>query len=124
MASSRGRTAQNNPMGLQHAVAAALAELHDAELHALIAGTNRVPQTAPSLLAWIAGLCDWELRRRDGLDCSLQLPEAAIPPEQETVCIDAANDLRAMFAQGPHGEHVLFDALTNLLTQGGRKHQQ
>ena len=107
-----------------YSVAAALAELDDAELHALIAATNRVPQTAPRLLAWIAGACDWELRRRDGLDCPLQPPEAAIPPEQETACIDAAIDLRAMFAQAPHGEQVLFDALAELLTRGELKHQQ
>jgi hypothetical protein len=97
-----------------HAVAAALAELDDAELHALIAATNRVPGRAPSLLAWIAGACDWELARRDGLDRPLQPP--AIPPEEETVCIDAANCLRAMFAQGAHGEHALFDALADLVT--------
>jgi hypothetical protein len=29
-----------------------------------------------------------------------------------------------MFAQGAHGEHVLFDALADLLTRGERKHQQ
>ena len=124
-ASSCGEAAQNNRMDRTlHSVAAALAEVDDAELHALIAATNRVPQTAPRLLAWIAGACDWELRRRDGLDCPLQPPEAAIPPEQETACIDEAIDLRAMFAQGPHGEHALFDALAELLTRGERKHQQ
>ena len=106
-----------------HSIVAALAELDDAELHALIAATSRVPQTAPQLFAWIAGACDWELRRRDGLDCPLQPPEAAISPEQETVCIHAATDLRAMFAQGPHGEHAFFDALAELLTRGERKHQ-
>ena len=103
---------------------AALAELDDAELHALIAATNRVPQTATPLFAWIAGACDWELRRRGGLDCPLQPPEAAILPEQETACIDEAIDLRTKFAQGPHGEHVFFDALAELLTRGERKHQQ
>ena len=107
-----------------HSVAAALAELDDSELHALIAATNRVPQTAPRLFAWIADACDWELRRRDGLECPLQPPEAAIPPEQETVCIHAATDLRAMFAQGPHGEHAFFDAVAELLTRGGRNHQR
>jgi hypothetical protein len=107
-----------------HAVAAALAELDDTELHALITATNRVPRTAPRLLAWIGAVCDWELRRREGLDRPLQAPEAAIPPEQETVCIDAAICLRAMFAQGTHGEHALFDALADLLTRGEPKYQQ
>ena len=107
-----------------HSVVAALAELDDSELRALIAATNRVPQTAPRLFAWIADACDWELRRREGVDYPLQPPEAAIPTAQETACIHAANDLRAMFAQGPHGEHVFFDALAELLTRGERKHQQ
>jgi hypothetical protein len=87
-ASSCGEAAQNNRMDRAlHSVAAALAELDDAELHALIAATNRVPQTAPRLLAWIAGACDWELRRREGLDYPLQPPEAAIPPAQETAAL-------------------------------------
>ena len=107
-----------------HAVAAGLAELDDAELHALIAATNRAPQTAPRLLAWIAGACDWELRRREGFNSPLQSPGAAIPPEEETACMDAAICLRAMFAQGTHGEHALFDALADLLTRSERKHQQ
>jgi hypothetical protein len=107
-----------------HSLVVALAELDDSELHALIAATNRVPQTAPRLFAWIADACDWELRRRDGLECPLQPLEAAIPPEQERVCIHAATDLRAMFAQGPHGEHAFFDAVAELLTRGGRNHQQ
>lgn len=107
-----------------HAVAAALAELDDAELHALIAATNRVPQIAPSLLAWIEGACDWELHRRQGLDYELRPPEAEIPSEEVTACVDAANCLRAMFAQGAHGEHVLFDALADLLNAGKPKHKQ
>ena len=42
------------------AVKAALADISDTELAALIAATYGVPQTAPGLLAWIEGACDWE----------------------------------------------------------------
>jgi len=35
-------------------VVAALANMSDTELHALIAATYGIPQTAPALLAWIS----------------------------------------------------------------------
>jgi hypothetical protein len=38
-------------------IVAALADLSDTELYALIAATYGVPQTAPRLLAWIDGKC-------------------------------------------------------------------
>ena len=44
------------------AVKAALAELTDAELHALIAAANGVPPVAYGLLVWIEGACDWAPR--------------------------------------------------------------
>jgi hypothetical protein len=53
------------------AVKAALADTSDTELAALIAATYGVPQTAPGLLAWIDGACDWEVNRRAGLDYPL-----------------------------------------------------
>ena len=40
------------------AVKAALADISDAELAALIAATYGVPQTAPGLLAWIDSACE------------------------------------------------------------------
>jgi hypothetical protein len=49
------------PTFLAHLEVAALAELSDAELHALIDATYNVPQIAPGLLAWIEHACDWEL---------------------------------------------------------------
>ena len=128
--------AQNSPMGpTLHAIAVALAELDDAELRALIATTNGdphtapgllasidgIPQMAPCLLAWVATACNWELHRRQGLDYELQPPKAAIPPEEEAACIDAAISLCAMFPQGTHGAHALFDALAEMLAGGGRK---
>ena len=48
------------------AIKAALAELNDTELHALVAATNGVPPVAYGLLVWIEGACDWELNRRGG----------------------------------------------------------
>jgi hypothetical protein len=39
-------------------VVAALAELSDAELRALITATYGVPQTAPGLLAWLDSTCE------------------------------------------------------------------
>lgn len=39
-------------------VVAALTDLDDTELAALIAARYSVPQTAPGLLAWIDGACD------------------------------------------------------------------
>ena len=128
--------AQNGPMGpTLHAIAVALAELDDVELHALIAAEDRVHHTAPSLLAWIDGIpqkaphllawvataCKWELHRRQGLDYELPPPKAMIPPEEEAACIDAAISLCAMFSQGTHGAHALFDALVEMLAGGGRK---
>ena len=118
-----------------HAIAAALTELDDGELHALAAAANGdphttpglltsidgIPQVAPCLLAWVATACNWEVHRRQGLDYELQPPKAAIPPEEEAACIDAAISLCAMFPPGTHGAHALFDALAKMLAGGGRK---
>ena len=59
-------------------VVAALADLADGELAALIEASNGVPQIAPGLLAWIEHAADWETNRRRGLDFPLLPPEAAI----------------------------------------------
>lgn len=107
-------------------VVAALAELDDGELAALIHATNNVPQAAPGLLAWVESACDWELNRRRGFDFPLQPPKAAIPPEEDAVSIDAAAIIRARFAQDGREETRavvrLFDALVDLLTGGEHKH--
>ena len=65
------------------AIKAALAQVIDTELRALIDATSGVIQTAPGLLAWMEAACDWELNRRAGTDYELQPPEAAIPPEED-----------------------------------------
>ena len=48
------------------AIQAALRNLSEAELHALIAASNDAPAIAYGLLVWIEGACDWELNRRAG----------------------------------------------------------
>ena len=77
----------------------ALADLSDAELHALIAASNDAPPVAYGLLVWIEGACDWELNRRAGHDYELLPPEAAIDSSKDAVSIDAAITLRTTFAQ-------------------------
>jgi hypothetical protein len=107
-------------------IAAALAELNDGELCALIDVTNKVSQIVPGLLAWIGHACDWELNRRACVDFPLQAPDAVIPAEQDAASIAAMMTLRARFAQdaGSNGGAViaLFDAMIRVLTGAGRRH--
>ena len=103
-------------------VVAALAKISDTELHALIGATYGVPQTAPGLLAWIDGTCDWELNRRAGHHYELLPPEAAIDPSEDELSISAAMVLRDQFAHGSPAVLAFFDALVELLTGSGQKH--
>ena len=108
------------------AVEAALTELDDGELCALINSTNNVTQLVPGLLTWIGHACDWELRRRAGVTFPLLSPLATIPPEEDAVSITAAMTMRERFDQGD-GEAAgavvpLFDAILRVLTGGGRRH--
>jgi len=80
-------------------IVAALADLDDGELAALIEATNEAPQIAPGLLAWLEHAADWERHRRAGMDFPLQPPVAATPPEEDSISIDAAVIVRAQFAQ-------------------------
>ena len=102
-------------------ITAALAELSEPQLHALIDATKGVPQIAPGLLAWLKAACDWELNGRVGLRYELQPPDAAIPPEEDAVSIAATMTMRATFAQDSPAVRALFDALVELLTGGERK---
>ena len=61
----------------------------------------------------------WQLQRRNGYDYELQPPEAAIPPEEDAVSIEAAIALRESFAKESPAVRALFDALLELLTGGG-----
>ena len=102
-------------------IVATLAELSDDELERLIATPYGIPQTAPGLRAWMDSSCDWELNRRRGCEHPLQSPEAAIPPEEDAVGINAAMVLRDQFARASPAILALFDALVGLLTGGGHK---
>ena len=105
-------------------VVAALAELNDGELCALIDATNDVPQIVPGLLAWIGHACDWELNRRACVDFPLQSPDAAIPPEEDAASSVAMMTLRARFDQdaGRGAVVALFDGMIRALTGGERRH--
>ena len=99
-------------------VVAALADLADGELAALIEASNGVPQIAPGLLAWIEGACDWEQNLRRGVNFPLLPPDAAIPPEEDAVSIVVTAMLRAVFTQDDGRGTVvsLFDAVLASLT--------
>ena len=102
-------------------IRAALAELGDDELHALIATANGGPQTA-RLLAWIEHAADWELHRRAGLDFPLQPPAAAIDPSEEAASITAAALLREQFVQDVPTVAALFAAIRGTLARKGSLH--
>ena len=103
------------------AIKAALAEVSDTELAALITATYGVPQTAPGLMAWIEHASDWEQHRRRDFDFPLQPPEAAIDPSEDELNINAAIVLRDQFAEDSTAALAFFDALVELLTGAGRK---
>jgi hypothetical protein len=103
------------------AIKAALAEVSDTELGALIAATYGVPQTAPGLMAWIEHACDWEEHRRRDFDFTLQPPEAGIDPSEDEASINAAFVLRDQFAQDSPAVRAFFDALGEL-RRGGSHH--
>src|SRR5215831_416943 len=84
-------------------VTAALSELSDCELRALIDATDNVPRIVPGLLAWIGHACDWELNRRACVDLPLQSPHIAIPPEEDALSIAAMMTLRMKFNQDARG---------------------
>ena len=107
-------------------VAAALAELSDCELCALIDTADNVPQVVPGLLAWIGHACDWELNRRACVDLPLQSPHVAIPPEEYALSIAAMMTLRMKFDRETGGDAgaviALFDAMIRVLTGGECRH--
>ena len=103
-------------------IKAALGDMTDVELNALIDATYKAEQIAPGLLAWIDTAWVWQLQRRDGYDFELQPPEAAIPPEEDAVSVDAAIALRDTFAHDSSAVGALFDALVDLLTGSGQRH--
>jgi hypothetical protein len=100
-------------------VIAALADVADADLHALIWTVNSLPQLASGLFAWIEHIADWEINRRAGLEFPLQPPDAAIPPEEDARSIAAAVTMREQVADDlDHADPLvaLFDAILGALT--------
>ena len=63
-----------------------------------VAPVEKVPETAPRLLACIDGACDGEVNRGGGFDYQLLPPEAAIDPSEDEVSINAAIAMRVTFA--------------------------
>jgi hypothetical protein len=104
-----------------HAIKAAFATMTDNELQVVSETTYQVPQVAPGMLAWIDSACVWQMRQRVGHNEELQPPEAAIPPEEVAINIEAAIALRVRFAGTP-AIRSMFDALIELLTGGESKH--
>jgi hypothetical protein len=89
----------------------ALADLTDDELDALIATVDDCPQFAPSLLAWIEHICDWEQHRHAGHEIQLNAPEAVIDSSEDAAAIGGALLLRASLAGAGPAVTALLDAI-------------
>jgi hypothetical protein len=103
-------------------VTAALAELEDMELRALVDAANELVLVAAGLLLWVEHIADWEINRRAGLELPLQPPNAAIPPEEDEHSIAAAAIIRAHVADSRDETDpmvALFDAILGALTGRG-----
>jgi hypothetical protein len=97
-----------------------VADLDDGELDALIVTVDDCPQFAPSLLAWVEHICDWEQHRRVGHEMRLHPPEAAIDSSDDAAAIGGAL-LRASLAGTRPAGTALLDAIVALLTGGERR---
>jgi hypothetical protein len=102
-------------------IAKAPADLTDGELDALIVTVDDCPQFAPSLLAWIAHICDWEQRRRAGHEIQLHAPEAAIDSSEDAAAIGGALLLTASLADAGPAVTTLLDAIVAELTAEDRR---
>ena len=108
------------------AVEAALTELDDGALWALIDSTSNITPLVPGLLNWIGHACDWELHRRGRVDFPLRSPLATIPPEEDAASIAATMTMRERFDRSGRQDVgavvALFDAILRVLTGGDRRH--
>jgi hypothetical protein len=91
-------------------------------------GQHRIHPRAPDRRNPEGGAGISRLRPGPGrVDFTLQPPEAAIPPEEDAMSIDATVMLRARFVQdhseGTRAAVALFDAIVRLLTSGCALHQ-
>jgi len=103
------------------ATLSAFADLTDSELNALIDATKNVPPIAPELLAWIAATCDWELNRRRGVVYQPQRQPAVSRPGEDRATIYTLIVIPMMFGERARGVRALFNALVDLLTDGGHR---
>jgi|SRR5450755_2927774 len=103
------------------AVLSAFADLTGSELNALIDATKNVPPNAPELLAWIAATCDWELNRRRGVVYQPQRPPPVSRPGDDMASIWTLIVIPMMFGEQARGVQALFNALGDLLTDGGHR---
>src|SRR3954454_18396557 len=104
-------------------IAAALAKLHDHELHGLVEMTITAPQVTGSLFAWVEHIAHWEINRRNGLHLPLPPSEADIPPGQDEKSLAAAavmRDLAADHLGATDPRLLLFDAIKDALTGRAR----
>jgi hypothetical protein len=78
------------------------------------------------LLSWLGHICDWELKRRQGVDGGVRHPGDMIYPSEDALSLAAAVIIRAPFAQddrvATRGVTVLFDAILGVLSGGRRRH--
>jgi hypothetical protein len=100
-------------------VADALADLADAELHALVDAADEFMLFAAGFMSWVEHLANWEINRRAGLDFPMHPPRIAIPPDEHASSVAAAAMLRERFAQSPRreGDPIvgLFEAVVDAL---------
>jgi hypothetical protein len=108
------------------AVADALVELADAELHAIEDAANEFILYAAGFLSWLEHLADWEMDRRDGLESPLRPPHAVIPRDEHAVSVEVAGMLRERFAEDVNERAAivgLFDAIVGALAVGHARQQ-
>ncbi len=103
------------------AIAAALAELRQGELRALIDCAHESSQIAPGLQKWIAHAAEWELHRRLGKNLYLQSPYSAIDSSENAACIASATMLRKQLERDAMRVASLFDAFLKALIGGARR---
>jgi hypothetical protein len=99
------------------AVVAALGELAETELKALVVAANELVLATTGLLSWVDHLADWELNRRAGVDFPLQPPSMAIPPEESIESVVAVTMLRDGFADGSWADSAPVVALFNAIVE-------
>jgi len=111
-------------------VAAALAQLGDAELRSLCVQTHELLQVAPDFVWWIGRLANGETNRRAGLESSWPPdPEPALSSNQDARMVEGALSMRRRIAQqSPRNAHAhalasFFDAIVGATGDRRNLHQ-